>query len=161
GAWRDLAYTLRLARKQPLYAGIVVGSLAMGVGLSTAVFSFFNALVLQPLPGVRSPERLAYLVSRGPTSSWQLPISYLNYRDLRERNHLFSDLAAYQSIRVGMATGNGEPEQLSGEIVTNNFFRLLGSGSTPATGFAAEPESRSLSFQPEVVIGDGLWQRRF
>jgi predicted permease len=158
--WLDVRYGIRLAFHKPLFAITVMGSLTLGVGLSTAVFSFLNALFLRPLPGVAEPGRLVYLASGNRTGMRQMPISYPNYRDLRERAHSFSDLAAYQSIRVGLAAGNGEPDQVSGEIVTNNFFTVLGSEPALARGFAAVA-SPAPGTQAEVIVGDGLWQRRF
>jgi predicted permease len=157
---QDIRYSLRLAFQRPLFTLIVIGSLALGIGLSTAVFSVLNALFLQPLPGVSQPERLAYLASGGRIGSRQLPISYPNYRDLRERNHSFSDLAAYQSIRTGLATGSGEAEQVAGEIVTANFFKVLGAAPSLGRDFSAGNELAPGS-HPEVILGYGLWQRRF
>lgn len=158
--WRDVRYSVRLAFQRPLFTLIVIGSLALGIGLSTAVFSFLNALFLRPLPGVGQPERLVYLASGGRIGSRQLPISYPNYKDLRERNHVFSDLAAYQSVRVGLATGTGEPEQVAGEIVTGNFFQVLDAAPALGRGFSASAADAAGS-RPEVVIGHGVWQRRF
>ena len=157
---RDVRYSVRLALQRPLFTLIVIGSLALGIGLSTSVFSFLNALFLRPLPGAERPERLVYLASGGRIGSRQLPISYPNYKDLRERNHVFSDLAAYQSVRVGLATAAGEPEQVAGEIVTGNFFEVLGARQALGRGFSAEG-NQAPGAQPEAVLGYGLWQRRF
>ncbi len=96
--WRDVRYSVRLAFQRPLFTLIVIGSLALGIGLSTAVFSFLNALFLRPLPGVGRPERLVYLASGGRIGSRQLPISYPNYKDLQQRNHVFS---GSRSLSIG------------------------------------------------------------
>ncbi len=157
---QDARYGLYLALRRPLFTLTIVVSLALGIGLSTAVFSFVNAVLLRPLPGVRQPERLAYLASGGRLSSRQLPVSYPNYQDLKERSHVFSGLAGYQTIHVGFAAGKGAPVPLAGEIVTGDFFGVL--GAEPALGRALSPvENRSPGTQPEVVIGYGLWQRSF
>jgi predicted permease len=152
--WRDIRYSVRLALQRPLFTLTVIGSIALGIGFSTAAFSFLNALFLQPLPGVTHPETLMYL------SGGRFPVSYPNFADLRQQNHAFSDLAAYQMIRVGLAAGDGEAELISGEIVTANFFRVLGAAPALGRDFPAL-ESRAPGSQPEVVIGYGLWQQRF
>lgn len=157
--WQDIRYSTRLAFQHRLFTFFVIGSLTLGIGLSTAVFSFLNALLLRPLAGVRQPERLVYLASGAGNDSRRFPISYPNYEDLRQRNHAFSDLSAYQSIRAGLATGQGDAEQVSGEIVTGNFFKVL--GAEPALGRDFSAEERAPGSQPEVVLSYGLWQRRF
>lgn len=155
---QDVRYSLNLAFRRPLFTLTIVVSLALGVGLSTAVFSFLNAVLLRPLPGASQPERLAYLASRGKIASRKLPISYLNYADLKARNHVFSEVAAYQAIRVGFATGKEGAEPIAGEIVTGDLFGVL--GCKPVLGRGLSPvENRSPGAQPEVVIGYGLWQR--
>jgi predicted permease len=157
---QDVRYSLHLAFRRPLFTLTIVVSLALGVGLSTAVFSFLNAVLLRPLPGARQPERLAYLASGGKIASRKVPISYPNYADLKARNHAFSDLAAYQTIRVGFATGKEGAEQIAGEVVTGDLFGVL--GCTLVLGRGLSPvENRSPGSQPEVVIGYGLWQRSF
>jgi predicted permease len=158
--WQDIRYSVRLAFQRPLFTLIVIGSLALGIGLSTSVFSFLNALFLRPLPGVSQPENLIYLASGGRIGTRQLPLSYLNYKDLRERNHSFSDLAAYQSIRVGLAAGHGEPEQIAGEVVTGDFFKVLGAAPALGRDFSLG-EGEASGSHPEVVLGYGLWQRLF
>jgi predicted permease len=158
--WQDTRYSLYLAFRRPLFTLTVVVSLALGIGLSTAVFSLLNAILLRPLPGVSHPDRLAYLASGGKIASRKVPISYPNYADLKKRNHVFSDLAAYQTIRVGFAMGKEGAEQIAGEIVTGDFFGVL--GCRPALGRGLSTvENRSPGTQPEVVIGYGLWQRSF
>lgn len=158
--WQDVRYSLNLAFRRPLFTLTIIVSLALGVGLSTAVFSFLNAMLLRPLPGARQPEGLAYLASRGKIASRKIPISYPNYADLKARNHVFSDLAAYQTIRVGFATGKEGAEPIAGEVVTGDLFGVL--GCKPVLGRGLSPvENRSPGTQPEVVIGYGLWQRSF
>lgn len=157
---QDARYSLNLAFRRPLFTITVVVSLALGVGLSTAVFSFLNAVLLRPLPGADQPEHLAYLASGSKIASRKVPISYPNYADLKARNHVFSDLAAYQTIRVGFATGKDGAEPLAGEIVTGDLFGVLGCKPVLGRGLSAV-ENRSPGSQPEVVIGYGLWQRRF
>jgi predicted permease len=157
---QDARYGLYLAFRRPLFTLTVIVSLALGIGLSTAVFSFLNAILLRPLPGASQPDRLAYLASGDRIGSRRVPISYPNYADLKERNHVFSGLAAYQTIRVGFAVGKGAPESIAGEIVSGDFFGVL--GAEPALGRGLSPlENRSPGSQPEVVIGYGLWQRSF
>lgn len=157
---QDARYSLNLAFRRPLFTLTIIVSLALGVGLSTSVFSFLNAVLLRPLPGASQPERLVYLASGGKIASRKVPISYLNYADLKARNHVFSDLAAYQTIRVGFAAGREGAEPIAGEIVTGDLFGVL--GCKPALGRGLSVlENQSPGSQPEVVIGYGLWQRSF
>ncbi|HJR41063.1 MAG TPA: ABC transporter permease [Gemmatimonadaceae bacterium] len=174
---RDLAYALRALGSQRGFTAVVILTLGIGIGATTAIFSLVDALLLRPIP-VSRPEQLITIgqatwvgarVTGGPTLDI---FSYPLYRDLRERNRLVSGLLA--SGRTGRltaiiphspsrpasdsATGGGE-ERPRGRFVSTNYFSVLG---VPATrGRVFTPDPRDGADEPVVVISHGYWQRRF
>ena len=159
-AWQDMRYGLRLLRRSPLFALTAIASLAIGIGANTTIFSIASALLLRPLPGVFEPRRL---VDIGRTQDGDGAIdtsSYPNYRDIRERVTLLSDVYAYriepQPISLGDAT---DAERIYGAPVSGNYFRTL--GATPARGrFFTDADDRP-GGTPVAVISHELWLRRF
>jgi predicted permease len=137
---------------------VAVLSLALGIGANAAVFSLANALLLRPLP-VRDPARLVALFTVTPDFPAHLPVSWPNFRDFRERSRALTGLIATGPATVSLS-GNGEPEQLYGQMVTGDYFDVL--GVKPALGRAFLPEEdRAPGGPPVAVLGDGLWRRRF
>lgn len=157
---QDARYALRMFRRNPMFSAIAVLTLALGVGANTAMFSIVNATVLRPVP-FPDPERLM-TVWKGPVNDpAALNITSLpNYRDWRERTHVFTELALFDSIGRGYSlTGGGEPEQVSGVRVTASFFRVL--GVAPLLGRTFTPEEEEPGHDAVVVLSHGLWRRRF
>jgi predicted permease len=155
----DLRYALRLFAKRPLTTLAVLSSLSLGIGLNTAIFTFLNALFLHPLPGISDPSSLITIYSRQNGAGYYFPVSFPNYLDVRRQPVGFSQLGAYQLIRVGLA-GKGEAEQVTGEIVSANFFRLLGVRITLGRDFSPDEDAVS-KVSPVVVLSQALWQRSF
>jgi len=158
--WQDIRYGLRLLRRSPLFTATAVASLAIGIGANTTIFSIASALLLRPLPGLSGPSRL---VDIGRTQNGRGPIdtsSYPNYRDVRERDTLLSDVYAYrvepQPISLGDAT---DAERIYGAIVSGNYFRAL--GTSPVRGRLFTDADDRLDGPPVAVISYELWQRRF
>ena len=149
---QDLRYATRTLRRSPGFASVAVVSLALGIGANTAMFGVLNALVFRPLP-IAKPERV--FVLQGPHPSFSFPA----YRDLRDRNVVFSDLAGSRLTQVGLDTGSGA-ERAWGFLVTGNFFDVL--GVHPALGrfFHAEDDRVPLA-SPYVVLSYAYWQSRF
>ncbi|MEP7013025.1 MAG: ABC transporter permease [Acidobacteriota bacterium] len=154
---RDLRHSARLLVKNPIFTTIAVLSLALGIGANTAVFTLANTLLLRPLP-VRDPGRLVRLSAtdkEGNTGAFAYP----DYVDYRNQNHSFSGLLAHSSARVGVNTGQGEPEIVFGEVVSENYFDVL--GATTAFGRTFLPdEGRAPGKSPVVVLSDSFWRRR-
>ncbi|HZT61198.1 MAG TPA: ABC transporter permease, partial [Pyrinomonadaceae bacterium] len=153
---QDVRYGFRMLLKKPGFTAVAVLALALGVGANTAIFSVVNGVLLRPLP-YKDPDRLVRL---GEWSQ-QVPgmsISYPDFLDWREQNHVFDGLAATQFDSYNL-TGVDEPERLQGRNVSANFFDLL--GVTPALGRSFTPDEDRPGAGRACVISYGLWQRRF
>jgi predicted permease len=144
--------------KSPLVSSIAVLTLALGIGVNTAVFSTLNALFLRPLP-VQNADRLIYLASQQKNASTYSAFSYLDMRDIRAQSGEFSEVLGYSIDVVGLkADGNVAPIFVS--FVTGNYFRAL--GLRPALGNLIEgEESEEPSAAPGIVLGYAYWKTRF
>ena len=155
---QDLRFAVRNLRKSPGFAAVAIVSLAIGIGANTTIFSLIEAIFLRPLP-VEDPSRLVSMYTADRKNPGYLACSWANYEEFRDHNAVFSALALYLSIPLSL-TGNGEPEPVAGQIVTGNYFHLL--GVRPAAGrFFIPEEDRVPGAHPVVVISHGLWMRRF
>jgi predicted permease len=158
GIYEDLRCSFRALIHNRGVAVTAILSLALGIGANTTIFTLMNAVLLRPLP-VRDPSTLVALHTVDPRNPGLLLCSYLNYRDYRDRNQVFSSLAVYSSVGVAM-TGNGEPQLLLGQLVSANYFPTL--GIQPLLGRAFLPEEDGApGAAPVVVISHGLWTRQF
>jgi putative ABC transport system permease protein len=159
--WQDLRYAARMLLKKPGFTLIVVLTLALGIGANTAVFTWLKALLLHPLPGVAESHRLVMLHSTLTRSGNQvISVSYPDYKDYRDRNEVFSGLAASNINIFNLLDGEGRPERVFGSLVSGNFFEVLGVRAALGRTFAPD-EDRTPGTHPVVVISHRLWQRRF
>jgi len=162
---QDLRYAARTFRKSPGFAFVAVATLALGIGANAAIFALVDRVLLTLLP-VRNPKELVLLRSPGPDQGhgWSdgdpaSSFSYPMYRDLRDQNTVFSGLLAEYPFDATVAAG-GESERASGELVSGNYFLLL--GVEPALGRNLGPEDdRVPGAHPETVLSHGYWTRRF
>lgn len=156
---QNLRQTLRTLRGSPGFTAAVVLSLALGIGVNTAVFSWIDAALLRPLP-IADPERVVSVHTRPANSPNYLTISYLNFLDYREAaRDIFSELVVYRPAKFSLVSGD-EPELVPGQLVSANYFEML--GLRPAAGRFIRPEENAVpGRQPVVVLGHGLWHRRF
>jgi predicted permease len=157
--WQDLRYSVRMLVNRPGLAVAAVLALALGCGANTAVFTLVDAVFLRPLP-VRDPGRLVAIYGTDREGSAYDRISYLNYLGYRERVHAFSGILAYQGYGIGLGGDGGRTERLIGRGVSGNYFDVLGVEAALGRTFRPE-EDRAPGAHPVVVIGDGLWRRRF
>ena len=149
---------LRSLRSNPTFTAVAVASLALGLGLNTAVFSLVNAVLLQPLP-VPHAEGLMSLYTLDPANPGFLSCSYPNYQDYRDRNTVFSGLMVFSTVPVTL-TETTPPEEFAGQIVSGNYFDVL--GVKPVSGRTFLPEEDTVpGAHAVVVISFGFWQRRF
>src|SRR5579862_1638625 len=155
---RDLVYALRGFRNNPAFTGVAIASLALGIGLNTAIFSLVSAVLLQPLP-VRDPARLVSLYTRDRGNPDYLYCSYPNYKDYRDRNTAFSGLALMTSFGVTL-TGDADPQELYAQMVSGNFFDVLGVSAAAGRTFLPE-EDGAPGAHAVVVISYGFWTRQF
>jgi predicted permease len=154
----DLRYGTRMLLRQKGLTVIAILSLAVGIGANTAIFSIVNSILLQPRPFER-PEQIVELYYGDKQFPYQT-VSYPVYRDFRERNHVFSGLAAYGvgwQFRLGMPN---EVRYVWGEVVSGNYFGVLGIRPHLGRAFLAEEDSVP-GRNPVVVLGFALWQRDF
>jgi predicted permease len=149
--WRDLRYTLRMFSKRPGFTGVVLITLALGIAATTTVFSIVSAILLRPLPGIHDPGSLVslYRVQNGQTFD---NMGYPDYRDYRDRTQSLAGLAAHSA--VALSFNSGSPERVIGDLVTGNYFDVL--GVRPATGRLLTEDDDSAA-----VIAYGVWQRKF
>jgi predicted permease len=165
GLYRDLRHGLRLLRANPLFATVVVVTLALGIGPNVAMFSVMNAIVIRHLP-VPEPDRLVYLrTSRQPeqtsnTGNYGSSFSYPVFSQLREQREAFSDLMAFVPLGLKKtAVRHGAiPEEANAHMVSGNFFTGLGVGAR--CGRLITPEDET-SRAPVVVLSHSYWTRRF
>jgi putative ABC transport system permease protein len=157
--WQDAAHGVRLARRNPGFAAVAILTLALGIGVNTAIFSLADAALMRPLP-FNEPDRLVMLTERRPTGSMN-GASPLNVRDWREQATSFQDLGY---VGRGMGGGplllapDGSVEPTERQGVSANLFNLL--GVTPIVGRTFRPEDDGPS--PSVVLlGEAVWRRRF
>ncbi|MEJ7813445.1 MAG: ABC transporter permease [Gemmatimonadaceae bacterium] len=155
---QDLRYSVRRLLHTPLFSGIVVLTLALGIGANTAIFSVVNAVLLKQLP-YREPERLVTVEHFYPgLNNLQAPVSAPGFRDYRDRTNLFES-AAVETGWGPALTGMGDPQRLDGARVSGLFFRTL--GIAPLRGRALLPEEDEPGRNKVVVLSYGLWQRLF
>jgi predicted permease len=156
---QDVRFACRLLVKSPGFTAVAVLTLALGIGVNTAIFTWMKALVLEPLPGVPRPGELVMLAGQnrdGTGCCWGT--SYPNYLDYQARARTV-DILGYEIASVDLTVG-GEPERVSGTIVTGNYFDVL--GVKAALGRTFQPEEyRTPDTHAVVVISHALWQRRF
>ena len=153
----DLRHGARSLVRQKGLTSIAIVSLAIGIGANAAIFSIVNAILLRPR-AVSHPEQLVELYSGDQRQPYQTT-SWPSYVDLRQRNTVFSGLAAYG---VGWQFRLGAPDEVRlvwGEPVSGNYFDVLGVRAHPGRTFLPE-EDAVPGRNPVVVIGHGLWQRQ-
>jgi putative ABC transport system permease protein len=149
---QDLRYGARMLIKKPGFTLFVVVTLALGIGANTAIFSVVNGVFLSALP-YPQPEQLAMI---RPASEGLA--SYPIFADWRDRNQTFQGMAAMNADAFTL-TGVGEPEKIRAARVTANFFQLMGVNPARGRGFTTENERPGN--HRTVILGHGLWQRRF
>jgi predicted permease len=155
---QDLKHGLRLLARKPGFTAVAVASLALGVGLNTALFSVVNAVLLRDTP-VKEPDRLVEIYSSQHEDFPHLTSSFPDYLSIRDGADAFSGLAAHAFVRGILSTG-GQPLVATGETITPNYFEVLGLQPSLGRGFRAD-ESTGEGQHPVVVLSHALWQRRF
>jgi predicted permease len=154
---QDVRYTARTLRKAPGFTAVIIVTLALGIGVNTAIFSLVDRLLFRPLPFPDS-SRLETIFFRHAAGTYD-SLSYPTYEFYRDRNQVFSGLAAYTDITVNLRFG-GDDESAAGQIVTANYFDVL--QVPPILGRTFRPEEDLVPGRDDVaMISQGLWKRRF
>jgi len=156
---QDVHYALRMFAKSPALTIIVVVTLAVGIGANLTAFGLARTIFWQPVP-VPEPHRLIALYNRAERGAGAYSgLSYPEYEYFRDHSDVLSGFATYVRIHFLVNVGN-EVEKIPGEIVSSNYFSVLGTPLVLGRPFSAGND-RSLGTTPEVVLSHGLWQRRF
>ena len=155
---KDLRFALRQLRKSPGFTFIAVLTLALGIGANTAIFSVIYAVLLRPLP-YPEPDQLMILTETDSNQP-QISVSFPDYVDWKRDNTVFDEIAISRRESFNLSGLEGRaPEQISGAIVTANFFKVI--GLTPQLGRVFTEEEDRVGGPLLAVISDRLWQRIF
>ena len=158
--WQDLHYAVRMLWRQPGVTAVAVLSLALGIGANTAIFSIIDSIFFQTVP-VRQPSRLVELFTTDRHNPGLLGISRLNAIDYGRQVPALSGVAhdTFVPITLG-SSGREQPEIVTGQMVSTNYFSLL--GLKPALGRFFLPEENQVPDRdPVAVLGDAIWRTRF
>jgi putative ABC transport system permease protein len=156
--WKDLRYAFRMLLKSPGFTLVAMLALGLGIGANTAIFSVFNGMLWRPLP-VKNPQQLVVVAAKSDTLDFPLNLSYPDFEDYRKLNTVFSDLIAYAPNPVNFGA-EGRPERAWVEMVSGNYFSMLGIEAVRGRTFASN-EGWVPGKDPIVVLSYKYWQRRF
>ena len=155
--WQDLRYAVRILLKSPAFTVTGVVTLALAIGVNTAMFSLVNTAVFAPLP-FDGADRLVRLWRQSPDGSETDVFSYLDYVEYRDRSAVFEELIAHAYVPTGVETADGS-ETRFGQIVTGNYFAALGVEALHGRTLTAE-DDRTPGGHPVVVLSHRYWRRR-
>jgi predicted permease len=158
----DLRFAVRGLRRSPLFSTVAILSLALGIGANTAIFTLIDQVLLRKLP-VSHPEQLVMLYQRGSNMGSNMGTrmhSYPLYQELQQRAEPLSEVLCRRLAAASVSIDN-QTERVEVEMVSGNFFTML--GVKPAVGrvFSSEEDDRQYQGHPVVVLSYGYWQSRF
>src|SRR6187431_1594116 len=155
---QDLRYAARTLRRNAALSAVIVGSLAIGIGANTAIFSVVNALLLEPLP-YPEPDRLAVLWLRSPginiPQDWPSPGQFI---DVRSENRSFEEMSISRG-RAGTLLTREEAQRVEGVETSSSLFRLL--GAKPLYGRLLRADEDAPGQPAVVILSYGFWRRAF
>ena len=156
--WRDVRYGLRQIRRTPAFSAIAIATLALGIGVNTAMFSAVDAVLIRPLP-YADAGRLVMIWDDATRTGGEAKFFSTppEWNEWRRQNAVFTDIAATQPADASLS-GAGDPEELPARRVTGNFWSVLGVKPLAGRVFTEDEDVRGARV---VVISHGLWQRRF
>jgi putative ABC transport system permease protein len=154
---RDVRYALRQLRRNPGFSAIAIATLALGIGVNTAMFSAVDAVLIRPLPSADA-DHLVMIWDEMSHIGFPKHLSTpAEWREWRRQNTVFTDIAATESAEATLS-GDGEPEQVPARKVTGNLWTLLGVQALVGRVFTEDEDVRGARV---AIISYGLWQRRF
>jgi len=154
---RDIRYAARGLRKAPGFTAVAVLTLALGIGANTAIFSLVNTVLLKPL-NIQNPKEIVGCYSvdiHKPEAS--RAFSYPNYADLREKNSVFSNLAAHSPAQVGLTEGD-TTRHVFADVVSSNYFATMGVPLFRGRPFTAAEEKPDAGI-PVAIVSYSYWQK--
>ena len=153
---RDIAFGVRQLRRQPAFAAAAIGSLALGIGLTTTLFSIVNGVLFKD-QHIASRGTLVEIYTGLRSDFAQLTTSYPDYLDIRDGVSAFAGVAGSGYVRGIL---DQQPQLVTGEAVTPNYFEVLGIAVARGRGFGPAEDTPPLA-APVIVLSHGLWQRQF
>jgi predicted permease len=156
---QDLRFAFRLFRKSPGFTAVAVLTLALGIGANTTIFSWVRCILLNPLPGVPTPELVVALETLTPDGE-SVPTSYLDFRDLRNNCKLSEQMSVTKPMDLAVGNENAL-ERVWGEAVSGNFFDLLRVQPELGRFFSTEEVDHGQNAHPLVVIDHSYWASHF
>lgn len=155
---KDIRYAARSLRRAPMFATAVVLTMMLAIGATTTIFTFVENIILRPLP-FRDPGRILQIAEKNDKANLAFfESSVLNFVSWRERAQSFESIGAFRPVSFTLG-GNGEPEQVSGDIISPAVTRVLGIRPIAGRDFTEEEEKPGAP--PVAMIGEGLWRRSF
>ena len=155
---QDVRIAVRGYLAKPLFTIVVLSILGLAIGANSAIFSVVNAVLLRPLEYPR-PSELVSVAERDRATQRRRSISPPNYFDLKEQAHSFAGVAAYWSPSINLSGDGGDPEKTQAATCSYDLFSVL--GVPPLLGRALTKDDDVPGARPVVVLGHGLWKRRF
>ena len=152
----DLRFAGRMLRKSPVFTAVAIIVISLGSGAVTTIFSGMNAVVLRPLPGTTGGSRLVLFERRSPDFSEGVSGSYGYYRHVREGTRTLDGVAAWSKVSLSISAG-GEGAAVYGNIVSGNYFSVLGVRPMLGRFFAPDEETTPLA-NPVVVVSHAFWE---
>src|SRR6266567_4324212 len=157
---RDVRYALRQLRKSPGFTITATAMLAVAICANSTVFSWIDGTMLRPVPGARDTSQLVSLMRGVRNISPVPPLSYPDYRDLREQNHSFAGILAYHHDWITLTHAGVTPERIYIANVSANYFDVLGVKPVLGRFFLPEEEARPDAV-PYVILGYSLWKTHY
>src|ERR1700691_3487335 len=150
---QDLKFAIRMLAKSPGFTLVAVLTLALGIGVNTAIFSIVNAVLLRPLPFQDSSQLV--LMRETYKGVGNVSVSYPNFLDWRQQSHSFSSMAVINNVAFNLS-GVPQPENIGGYAVSPNFLALV--GVRPALGREFLPSEEKPGTAPVILLSYQLWQ---
>jgi predicted permease len=156
--WQDVRYSLRMIAKAPGFAAIAILTLALGIGANTTIFSWINASLLNPVPGLAQPSEVVSLTLSKPGDN-PFPFTYPDLETMRDGQQSFTGITACSFAQMSL-TGKSKPERVWGMVASANYFDVL--GVRPILGRGFQPaEDEKPGGAPVAVISYRFWRTHF
>jgi len=160
GILQDVRYGIRMLMKNPSFTTVALLTLMLGIGGNATVFSWIRGALLHPIPAVPQSSRLVALETVLPSGEFHTS-SYQDFRDYSTQNQVFSGVIGFELVPVNMSwSGHTQNERVWGEIVTENFFQVLGVRAEIGRLFRAT-DDKGPSSDPYIVLSHDFWKSHF
>lgn len=154
---QDVRYTLRQLRENPVFAAVMILTLALSIGANSAIFSVIDSVLLHSLP-YRQPEKLTRIFMTSDAFP-RFALNPFDFRDMRARNRSFESMAAYNRTDMQLAGNSGDPIRVNGFRITAGFFHVL--GLEPELGREFDRDAEIHGNELQVILSDRLWRTQF